>query len=219
MKVSDVLTLPMEVGAAVRHRRLFHPNGVLARGRIERLAPAGEGLPIASGDVIGRISKGVGLPGATPDVAGLAWRMQTDDGPWDVLLASTGSGLSRVLLRPASSWGEVYFSSLMPLGHRGGTWWVRARLATELNSPGLSLDTITDRLSRGDLVFDVEQAAGTGAFRPLARLTFSRVLPPDRDLAFDPTRNCTSEVDLLPRWLTALRRSAYRRSRQGRDAE
>lgn len=219
MKVSDVLTLPIEVGAAVRHRRLFHPNGVLARGRIERLAPAGEGLPIASGDVIGRISKGVGLPGATPDVAGLAWKMQTDDGPWDVLLASTGGGLSRFLLRPAMSWGEVFFSSLMPLGHQDGTWWVRARLATELDSPGLSLDSITDRLSRGDLVFDVEQAAGTGAFRPLARLAFSQVIPPDRDLVFDPTRNSAPDVELLPRWLTAFRRSAYQRSRKGRDAE
>jgi hypothetical protein len=29
-------------------------------------------------DVIGRVSKGVGLPGALPDIAGLVWRMPPD---------------------------------------------------------------------------------------------------------------------------------------------
>ncbi|MBO0681007.1 phosphodiesterase [Mycolicibacterium sp. S2-37] len=220
VKVSDVLSLPIELGAAIRHRRLFHPSGVLVRGRIERVAPAGEGLPMESGDVIGRISKGVGLPRATPDVAGLAWRTQTDAGPWDVLLASTGGGgLSRVLLRPAASWGDAFFSSLMPFGYNGGTWWVRARLTTELDVPGLSLDAITGSVARGELAFDVEQAAGTGEFRPLARLSFTEVVPPDRDLSFDPTLNSAPGVDLLPGWLTTFRRSAYKRSRQGRDAE
>ncbi|MCK0176399.1 phosphodiesterase [Mycolicibacterium sp. F2034L] len=223
MNVSDVLTLPIELGAAIRHRRLFHPSGVLLRGRLERLAPPGEGLPMESGDIIGRLSKGVGLPGDTPDVAGLAWRMQTDAGPWDVLLASTGGGLSRVLLRPTASWGGAFYSSLMPLGHDGGTWWVRARLVTDLDEFGLSLDAITDRLERGEVEFEVEQAAGTGEFRPLARLSFKTVVPPDRDLSFDPTLNSASDVDLLPGWLTKLRRSAYKRSRQGRrstsDAE
>lgn len=219
VKVSEALTLPVELGAAMRHGRLFHPAGVLARGRIERVAPEGEGLPIESGDIIGRVSKGIGLPGATPDIAGLAWRMRSDAEPWDVLLASTGGGLSRVLLRPAMSWGDAFYSSLMPLGHQGGVWWVRARLTTPLGTPGLSLDTITDRLARGDLQFDVEQAAGTGEFRPLAHLVLSEVVPPDRDLSFDPTRNSAPGVDLLPRWLTNFRRAAYRRSRQGRDAE
>lgn len=218
VKVSDVLALPVELGAAVRHRRLFHPNGVLARGRIDRVAPAGRGLPVESGDVIGRVSKGVGLPGATPDVTGLAWRMTQDGKPWDVLLASTG-GLSRVLLRPAVSWGEVTYSSLMPLRYDGDLWWVRARLATELDGPGVSLDTITDRLARGDLAFDVEQAPSTGAFEPLARLTLSEIIPPERDLSFDPTQNSAPGVELSPRWLTSFRRAAYRRSREGRDAE
>lgn len=218
VKVSDVLALPVELGAAIRHRKLFHPNGVLARGRIERIAPEGRGLPIESGDVIARVSKAVGLPGATPDFAGLAWRMTVDGRPWDVLLASTGAGLTRVLLRPALSWGEVTYSSLMPLRYQGAVWWVRARLATELDSPGMSLDTITDRLSRSDLVYDIEQAPGTGAFEPLARLTLGEVIP-DQDLSYDPTLNSAPGVELSPRWLTDFRRAAYRRSRQGRDAE
>jgi hypothetical protein len=219
VKVSDVLALPVELGAAVRHRRLFHPIGVLTGGRIERLAPPGRGLPIESGEVTARVSKAVGLPGATPDFAGLAWRMTRDGRPWDVLLASTGPGLSRVLLRPALSWGEVTYSSLMPLRYAGDLWWVRGRLATELDGPGMSLDTITDRLARGDLEFDIEQAPGTGAFEPLARLTLSEVIPPGHDLSFDPTLNSAPGVELSPRWLTSFRRAAYRRSRMGRDAE
>lgn len=219
VKVSDVLALPVELGAAVRHRRLFHPNGVLARGRIERRAPEGRGLPVESGDVIARVSKAVGLPGAIPDFAGLAWRMTVDGRPWDVLLASTGPGLTRVLLRPALSWGEVTYSSLMPLRHQGDVWWVRGRLVTELDGPGMSLDTIKDRLSRGDLTYDIEQAPGTGAFEPLARLTLGEVIPPDHDVSFDPTLNSAPGVELSPRWLTSFRRAAYKRSREGRDAE
>lgn len=33
------------------------------------------GLPVASGEVIGRLSKGVGLPGGLADFAGPAWQM------------------------------------------------------------------------------------------------------------------------------------------------
>ena len=75
MKPSDLAGLPIAAGAALRHRRFFHPAGVLANGYIERLAPPGEGLPVESGAVVGRVSKAVGTPGTMPDAAGLAWRM------------------------------------------------------------------------------------------------------------------------------------------------
>lgn len=217
MKVSEVLALPVELGAAIRHRKLFHPVGVLARGRIERLAPPGHGLPIEDGDVIGRVSKAVGLPGAVPDFAGLAWRMTVDSQPWDVLLATTA--LNRLLLMPTTKWEDATYSSLMPLRYDGGVWWLRARMVTALEQPGLSLDAITDQLSRGDLVYAIDQAAGSGEFGPLARLTLSEVIPPERDLSFDPTLNSAPGVSLTPGWLTEFRRAAYRRSREGRDAE
>lgn len=217
VKVSDLLALPVEVGAAVRQGRLFHPDGVLARGRIERVAPPGQGLPIEDGDVIGRVSKAVGLPGSVPDIAGLAFRMTKDSRPWDVLLATTA--LNRFLLLPTLSWDNTTYSSLMPLRYEGGVWWVRAHLTTKLDNPGLSLDTITDQLGRGELVFSIDQAAGTGEFGPLARLTLSEVIPPDRDMSFDPTLNTATGVSLAPGWLTDFRRAAYRRSREGRDAD
>jgi hypothetical protein len=233
MKATDLVTVPFQAGAAVRHRRLFHPVGVLAEGTLERLSPPGEGLPVESGPIMGRVSKGIGTPGALPDFAGLAWRMQPAPfaaTPWDVLLISAGLGsakvtVNRLLLRPVVSWAEAVYSSLMPLRHHGELWWVRARLVTAPEGGGLSLTTIRDRISDGGLAFEVEQACGTGEFIPLARLELTRAVAGEpvsdgegRDIAFDPVRHTAPDVTLWPDWLRELRELAYRGSRQGRDA-
>jgi hypothetical protein len=222
VRASDIVTAPVRLGAAIRNRRLFHPVGVVADGILERVAPSNEGLPMASCDVIGRVSKGIGLRGALPDVAGLAWRMPNlrSCTPWDVLLASTvGSSVGRLILRPAFSWSGTTFSSLMPLRYQGGVWWVRARLSTVIDTPGLSLATVADQIASGGIDFDIEQAAGTGDFLPLARLTLRHVDPTCDDIAFDPTLHSDPEVELAPGWLGDVRRAAYRHSRQGRDAQ
>jgi hypothetical protein len=178
---------------------------------------------MVSCDVIGRVSKGIGLPGGLPDIAGFAWRMPPQQDlrsctPWDVLLASTVAN-SRIFLAPASSWSGATFSSVMPLRFKGGVWWVRARLVTQVNASGLSLDAIRDQISSGGVDFDIEQAAGTGEFLPLARLTLRHVDPSLDDIAFDPTLHCDPDVSLVPGWLSDFRRAAYRRSRAGRRAE
>jgi len=221
--VSDLATLPVKIGAAVRGRRLFHPVGVLAEGILERTALDSDGLPMRSSDVIGRVSKGVGTPGGAPDVAGLAFRIPPPQdlrscGPWDVLLASTAAG-TRFGLAPVTSWSNTTFSSLMPLRYRGQVWWVRARLATKIDAAGLALDTIENEISSGGIEFDIEQAPTRGEFRPLARLTLRFVDPSCDDIAFDPALHSDCDVELLPGWLTTLRRAAYRRSRQGREAQ
>jgi hypothetical protein len=223
VRIPDIAALPVRLGAAIRQRRLFHPAGVVAEGVLERVAPDGEGLPMNSCDVIGRVSKGIGLTGALPDIAGLAWRIPPPPdlrscSPWDVLLASTLVS-SRLLLSPTISWSGTTFSSLMPFRFHGGVWWVRARLVSKIDTPGLSLDAISDRIDSGGLVFDIEQAPGTGGFMPLARLTLRHVDPSCDDIAFDPALHSDPEVELVPRWLGDFRRSAYRRSREGRDAE
>jgi hypothetical protein len=219
---SDVAALPVRLGAAIRNSRLFHPNGVLAEGLLERVAPPDEGLPMQSCDVIGRISKGVGLPGAMADVAGLAWRIPPPQDlrscmPWDVLLASTIAN-SRFILAPTRSWSSTTFSSLMPLRFRDGTWWVRARLVTKIDEPGLSLDTIRNQIDSGGIVFEIEQAHGTGGFQPLARLQLRNLDPSNDDIAFDPVLHSDEDVHLAPSWLANFRRAAYRRSREGRHA-
>jgi hypothetical protein len=223
VQVSDVTALPVKLGAAIRARRLFHPVGVVAEGNLERTALDSDGLPMRSCDVIARVSKGVGIPGARPDIAGLAFRIPPPQdlrscGPWDVLLASTFAG-SRIILAPVTSWSGATFSSLMPLRYRGRAWWLRARLTTEISTDGLALDTIESEINSDEIQFDIEQAAGRGEFRPLARLTLRHVDPSRDDIAFDPTLHRDCDVQPLPRWLADLRRAAYRRSREGRDAE
>ena len=206
---------------ATARRRLFHPDGVLAEGILERTAPRGEGLPINSCDVIARVSKGLGLRGALPDIAGLAWRIPPPPdlrscSPWDVLLASTLAG-TRVVLGPAKSWSGATFSSIMPLRFNGGIWWLRARLASDIDTAGLPLDAIRDQIDSAALEFAIEQAAGRGTFAPLARLTLRHLDPSCDDIAFDPTMHSDPEVELVPHWLSDFRRMAYRRSREARD--
>lgn len=231
MKASDIASLPIEFGAALRQRRLFHPAGVLARGEIERTAASGHGLPLVSGPAVGRVSKAVGIPGGLPDAAGLAWRMPSPgagNNPWDVLLVTAGLGTgsavpNRLLLRPVTSWSDALYSSLMPLRYASQLWWIRARLTSELSSPGLSLDAIVAGLVKGGLTFDIEQACGTGRFEHLARLSLREVIPadeqPDEDIAFDPVRYSAAGVELWPQWLRRFRRLAYRSSREGRDVQ
>ena len=223
MQISDLTALPVRFGAAVRGRRLFHPVGVLAEGTLERTALDSDGLPMRSCDVIARVSKGIGVPGGRPDIAGLAWRIPPPQdlrscGPWDVLLASTFAG-SRLVLAPVTSWSGATFSSLMPLRYRGRVWWLRARLATEIGTQDLALDTIETEIDSGGIQFDIEQAAGREEFRPLARLTLRHVDPSQDDIAFDPALHRDCDVALVPRWLADFRRAAYRRSREGRDAQ
>ncbi len=223
MQISDLTALPVRLGSAVRGRRLFHPVGVVAEGTLERTAPGAEGLPLRSCDVIGRVSKGIGVPGGRPDIAGLAFRIPPPQdlrscGPWDVLLASTVAR-SRFILAPVTSWSGATFSSLMPLRYRDRVWWLRARLATDVGTGGLSLDTIEAVINSGGIQFDIEQAAGRGEFTPLARLTLRNVDPSCDDIAFDPALHRDCDVELVPRWLADFRRAAYRRSREGRDAQ
>ena len=54
VRVSDIVTTPVRLGAAIHNRRVFHPVGVAAEGILERVAPSSEGLPMASCDVIGQ---------------------------------------------------------------------------------------------------------------------------------------------------------------------
>jgi hypothetical protein len=223
MKAADLIALPLQAGSAIRHRRVFHPSGVLAKGRIERVAPPGVGLPIESADVLGRVSKAVGTPGALPDLIGLAWRMPPHDSaatPWDVLAVSAGSGLlTRMALRPTLSWTGTTMTTLMPLHRDDGWWWVKAQMTTDV-AGGLGLDSVRNQIDSGGIEFDVQQAHGTGSFEPLAVLTLTTTIPTDEDhdVSFDPARNTTPGVELGPQWLTNLRERAYLRSRRGRRA-
>jgi hypothetical protein len=223
MELSDVVALPLQLGSVVRRRRVFHPSGVLAEGHLTRIAPPGQGLPIESADVLARVSKAVGVPGGLPDLIGLAWRMPPSGSakrPWDVLMVSAGSGLlTRFALRPTIAWTGTTLSTLMPLRRPDGWWWLKAEVRTALGGR-LSLDAVREAVESDAVVFDVQQAHGTGSFEPLAELSLTAVIPTDaeHDVSFDPARNTAPNVGLGPQWLTQLRKRAYQRSRRGRDA-
>jgi hypothetical protein len=91
--------------------------------------------------------------------------------------------------------------------------------SSDIDTPGLSLDTVRDQIASSGVEFDIEQAAGTGGFLPLAHLTLRHLDPSNDHIAFDPTMHSDQEVELAPRWLSNIRRAAYRRSREGRDAQ
>lgn len=229
MRVSEIVGMPIELAAAIRDRRLFHPAGVLASGTVERMSAPGHGLPIESGPIVGRVSKAAGVPGHLPDAAGLAWRMPPaapGATPWDVLLATAGVGSSsalanRLLLRPVTTWTDAVYSSLMPVRYHDQLWWIRARLVNAVDVPGLSLDTVVENIGAGGMEFEVDQACGTAPFEQLARLSLTEVIPAAEqsgtDIAFDPALNSADGVTLWPDWLLRFRRLAYRSSREGRD--
>ena len=203
---------------------MFHPNGVLARGSIERVAARDAGLPIESAaDVLVRLSKGIGMPGALPDVIGLAFRLPPNGSsalPWDVLVASAGSGwLSRFGIRPVVQWSGQPMSSVMPLRYHGAKWWLRAQIQSDIEDGGVSLDSIRNCLSRKPLTVDIDQALAGEPFRPVARMTIKEVVPQGEscDVAFDPVLHVPVGVQLIPEWLANLRTQAYRRSRMGRE--
>ncbi|BCI80065.1 hypothetical protein MTY66_16900 [Mycolicibacterium sp. TY66] len=226
----ETVTAPFQWVAAARHRRVFHPGGVLARGSIERVAARDVGLPIESAsDVLVRLSKGIGTPGALPDVIGLAFRLPAGDSetaaaapPWDVLLASAGRGrLSRFGVRPVVRWPGQPMSSVMPLRYQGTNWWLRAQILSHVDGAGVSLDSIRSALHDGPMTVAIDQAPGFASFRPLARLTIKDVVPHDEiaDTDFDPVLHTAPGMQLAPHWLSNLRMQAYRRSRKGRHPD
>lgn len=225
LNISEIAAKPFGWGSAIRHRRFFHPAGVLARGSIERIAPPSQGLPVPTSDVVVRLSKAVGMPGMLPDAIGFAMRMppeRASQKPWDVLLASAGSSaVGRVVaLRPVTAWAERTMTNLMPLQYQGRNWWLRARISTDIAGLGLSLDDVRHRLAAGGIEVKLDQACGTEDFSPLARLTLTRAIPPapNHDVSFDPVLNTAPGVTLFPSWLADVRARAYARSRDGRDA-
>jgi hypothetical protein len=223
VNLADVTSTPFRWGSALRQRRVFHPNGVFATGSIQRVAPAGAGLPVPSAPVVARMSKAAGTPGPLPDAVGLALRILRADSShdWDILLASAGSSpLGRVLgLRPVLSWSGGTLTSLMPLRYRGINWWLRARVTTKIG--GLSLDSVRDQLRIGGIDVELDQARGASSFSRLAHATLTDVFTPTSggDIAFDPVLHTVQGVEVYPRWLATLRGHAYENSREGRDAK
>lgn len=191
----SVLTPLFQFVARLRHARAVHPRGVQYPGELHGSPP----FPPAA-DVTVRLSKGVGTPGGCPDIFGLAMRVPTADGDWDVLLASTGTGRwSRMLPLPARSRQRSRYGTITPYRVRGELMWFMAVPQTESRFT-LHVSGVDGEWRRaGTLELNTRQQVGT-------------------PIEFDPMLHRTRGVELAPQWLARLREAAYAGSRRGRLA-
>ncbi|MDY6811611.1 MAG: hypothetical protein SW127_21815, partial [Actinomycetota bacterium] len=119
-----------------RSARIFHPDGLVCQGHA--LLSGDTPLPLSSGPVTARVSKGIGTPGALPDIVGLAVRLPVtapaaaDDRAhpvWDLLLAGPAPLGGRLPLRLLTTrWSGPTVSILTPFRHDDSLYWVRAHI-------------------------------------------------------------------------------------------
>ncbi|MGV9410028.1 phosphodiesterase [Nocardia sp. NPDC003693] len=205
--------------ARLRRGRVFHPNGAPLAGMLHVVDPQFEKLiGTSERPAAVRISKGTGLPGGIPDVLGLAIRvLDRDERPWDLVLATTGSGAAtRLLPLPARGWESARYGSLMPYSFEDGpALWIGARPAAPQPDTA-DLSDFTAGVSDGGSGFELTAAPRSGPERTLAHLVVSELEVGAAPTYFDPVRNRPTGVDLLPRSLAAVREWAYTGSRSGR---
>jgi hypothetical protein len=186
----------------------LHPRGEVLVGRLRRLgsvSPTGVAwldTPSADPDgeeVLVRRSRAVGLPGALPDVHGMAIRVPLPDQvpPYgDVLLASTGFGLlSRFLLVPTWEPGARPLTTLLPYRSPAGPLLLGIRERTPES-------------------FELSHAVGSRPFEVFAELTLSGTRG-DPTLSFDAVLNRIPGLEQYD-WVTRLREPAYALARSSR---
>lgn len=219
---SALVTNVFDVLARVRHARVFHPNGIPLAGRF-RAVPAYEPL-FGSGDraVIGRLSKGTGLPDGVPDVLGLAIRiLDRDDNPWDFALATTGQGnLTRFAITVARGWKSARYGTLLPyrLGDAGLAWIFAEPTPDQPDTP--SLGAMEEHLREHLALFELKAAGFGSAPGTFGELSLRTAEPGEyRTDFFDPMLNHPPEVGLVPNIVARVRELAYTGSRHGRGEE
>jgi hypothetical protein len=209
--------------AALRGDRVFHPRGLSLSGTLravdEQACPplAGSDVPVTA-----RLSKGIGLPDAVPDILGLALRIpDCPGGPWDLALATTGVGtVSRFAVLPARGWRSARYGSLMAyrFADSGPRWLFAEPDDDQPASP--ALEDLASFAAEHPLRFRLGAASFAERPRPLADLTLIAALPPGAaPPSYDPVAHCPNGVELVPRSVSRLRQPAYRGSREGRSRD
>lgn len=192
----DVLTTVFRLLAKARHARALHPRGVQTTGELSGSAP----FP-ANATVTVRLSKGAGTGPGKPDVLGIALRVPTEAGDWDLLMSSTGTGeRTRLLPKFVRRWKDATLGTLLPYRYRGELVWFMA--VPDGGEPPTR--------------FTIHASGKDADWRQIAAV---RLNPQDGErepVAFDPVLNRPPELELAPRWLAALRERAYEGSRRGR---
>lgn len=214
----DTITVPLfRALARLRGARVFHPRGAAYEATWspppdDRLRPSGAAPPGTHRAVV-RVSRGVGLPQALPDVLGVAVKvldLHGDGRDQDLLLASVlGGAYGSRLLAPRRAFAGARFSSVLPYEVDGRRSPV---VATVEGEP----DTTPQGTADADGVRVHLELLHSGA--PLGVVALAARLPAAvaEDLRYDPWH--TGEALRPAGWLNELRRPVYHASQQGRAA-
>ena len=183
------------LGAARDRTKPLHPDGQLRRATVTRTGSAfSSGVPWLDDpgrdDVLVRASRGIGLPGALPDVHGLAVRLELDGSTADVLLASTGLGrLSRYVLTPTRRPHDRPLTTLLPYRSPRGPLLLAAAPASERR-------------------YELLWAGPIGSWHPFGTLELGEPLGDDTAVSFDPLLNVVPGLANYG-WVERLREPAY----------
>ncbi|MFH8800799.1 phosphodiesterase [Streptomyces sp. NPDC017936] len=211
----------------LRRAPALHPHGLTCTAEVEVVDDGGGPWHAAWLDAPGRyaatvrLSRAAGLPRRLPDGLGLAVRVEGAGGsgrPLDLLLTSSGrSRLTRHLPLPrADALGGPYSSLLSyRIGGRTGLLaaFPRRGRAPVHGDPA----SLRGALDAAPLVFDLCAETSAGRWRAFAVLTVRAPLPlaQEQSLGFDVHEH--SAPGFAPgSTLAAVRRAAYRGSREGR---
>ncbi|KAA1426433.1 phosphodiesterase [Nocardioides antri] len=181
----------------------LHPSGVVVTARLVRTGSAGIAVPwleiAGTQEVVVRISRAIGLPGAVPDIHGLAMRVPISGRTHhaDLLFASTGLGrVTRFMLTAGREITSRPLTTLLPYRSPRGPLLIGA-------CPG-----------GGDpLRFQLLWSRWLGPWVRFAELTVHSTTGPDPDISFDPIANPLPGLQHYE-WVRRLRAPAYRAARE-----
>lgn len=225
-------TVGLALGAAsfARRARIFHPDGAAFQATFEVKA----GAPAAGASALAgpgrhkaviRVSRGVGLPSAVPDVLGLALRILDAHGAGrhqDLLLVTSAApAVGRHSILASRQFASGFYSSVLPYRHGDELVLFGARA---LWSDGVDLDSVATvtfdeveaELVAGRLRFEVLAAGITSPWVPVGVIEGGRRLsaPEQESLRFNVYN--TGEALQPAGLLNAMRRSVYKASQTAR---
>lgn len=204
----------------VRGPRPIHTPGVRLQGVVRWLPGSSRESGVAWIDdrgaddlpVVGRFSRGAGLPASLPDVLGLALRLGNDEG--DLLLSTTGIGVpGRFLLQPRMTPTRALFGTLMPYRGRTGPVLVAARTTTPGRMPA-QMETLRRSIAATPWRLELMWATPRSRWHRFGQLELtSPTGPADTSaLRFDPVLRPPRGAHTYD-WTRALREPSYSRAR------
>lgn len=203
----------------------MHPNGVTVTGTLTpRVGRTPSGLawldelePAQPVAITGRISRGIGLPAAFPDIQGLALRVPAPSaGLVDILTSSSGLGVpGRFGLTLRRSIAGARLSTIMPYRGADGPVLLMLIADAEPRLPG-DLDALARTLTSTPLRLRLLHASPRGRWRLVGQIDLRHdpVAAVDSDTRYDAV--LSAPADNTYAWTRRVREPGYRLSRAGR---